>query len=140
MGTCSVPPSGSVTSLTSMRRSLSTRCPPLAPRRRRRETSAELGQATASGLLAGALVSTCAGLCELRPGERGRLPLLSPLRGATRDRSAGSRAAQDGDGPVLRRDGLDCARRVDGSRSASCVARALLRANEGDRRGPWWHG
>ena len=47
-----------------------------------RAGKAELGHAAASRSPGCGLVSPCAGLCKLRPGERGRLPLLSPLRQA----------------------------------------------------------
>ena len=46
------------------------------------------------------------------------------------------RAAEDGDGPLLRPHRLDRARRVARSGALARAARALLRADEGDRRAP----
>ena len=77
--------------------------------------------------------SSRAGMRELRLRVGPRVHVLPPMRHGV-GRGAPSRAAQDGDRPVLRPDRLDRARRDARSRTAACAARALLRADEGDRR------
>src|SRR5262245_21311520 len=83
---------------------------------------------------ASALASVRAQLRELRAGKPGVRPLLQQLRRSTRHAGPGARGPQDGDGPVLRPDRLDRARRTDGPGGAADAPRRLLRADEGDRR------
>ena len=80
------------------------------------------------------LASRPRGLRELWPGERGRLPVLPPLRCAVLDCGTRARAAKDSDRAVLRSDRLDRARRVDRSGGSAGAAGPVLRADEGDRR------
>src|SRR5213592_2480541 len=68
-------------------------------------------------------------LREPRTGE-----VLPGVRSTAGSADRGSRGAQDGDGRLLRRHRLDVAGRVGRSGGAALAARAVLRADEGDRR------
>ena len=86
------------------------------------------------------LASRCAHLRELRAGQSAGRRLLQQLRRGARDHGGVARGSQDGDGAVLRLDGLDGARGADRSGGAAGAAGALLRADEGDRRVARRHG
>ena len=72
-------------------------------------------------------------------GRAGGRPPSSPPPGGCVFTPPRARAAEGRDRAVLRRRRLDGARRVDRRRGAPRASRALLRADEGDRRAPRRH-
>src|SRR5215471_6389539 len=78
-------------------------------------------------------------LSFLRQGPSGRLSVLPVLRG-TSPRNDRARAAEDGNGRLLRRHGLDGYGRVERSGGAPRVAGRVLRADARNRGGAWRYG
>ena len=79
-------------------------------------------------------------LLELRSHEPGRCALLRLVRGAARRGSTASRSQEDSHCLLLRRVGLDRARRADRPGEPARRDGALLRGREDDPRAARWNG